>query len=107
MISLPSVGCQRNALDKSAIVNGFLQTPGVSACQPWSGGCCRVEGLSPVCWDTNLSPVWGGNKKGREENMGKEGEVGRQIGELRLSDGPKFSLCSLESSPEKKVIWRH
>lgn len=34
--------------------------------------------------------------------MGKEGEVGRQIGELRLSDGPKFSLCSLESSPEKK-----
>lgn len=39
--------------------------------------------------------------------MGKEGEVGRHIGELRLSDGPKLSLCSLESSPEKKVIWRH
>lgn len=106
MISLSSVGSQRNAPDKSAIENGFLRTPGVSARQPWSGGCCRVKGLIPVCWATNLSPVWGGKEKGREENMGKEGEVGRHIGELRLSDGPKFSLCSLESSPEK-VIWRH
>lgn len=60
------------------------------------------RGFEPSLLRYKSKPCLGRKIKGREENMGKEGEVERQIGELRLSDEPKFLLCSLESSLRKE-----
>lgn len=64
-------------------------------------GMLQGRGFEPSLLGYKSKPCLGRKKKGRKENVGKEGEVGRQIGELRFSEGPKFSLCSLESSPGK------